>query len=297
MKGGKGQKLSLGYSPCPNDTAIFYALVHGKVKADGLSFEEGLEDVEALNRKALSGLLDVTKISFYAYCHMRDKYALLRSGAALGKGCGPLLVGREPAGPESLFKKGSRIAIPGGLTTANLLFMLYGDSLGWRPSDGNIVPMLFSDIMPAVKEGRADAGLVIHEGRFTFEKYGLHRLLDLGRWWEDVTGLPIPLGGIAAKRTLGEDTIAAVQSAIRESIQYTLERPQEAMLYIRRHAQEMEDSVISSHIGLYVNEHTVWLNQEGERAIEELFARAERAGLAKEQETVTKKTSGSFFIA
>ncbi len=296
----KQKKLSLGYSPCPNDTAIFYALVHGKVRVGGpleLSFEEELEDVEALNRKGLDGLLDVTKISFYAYCHMRDRYALLRSGAALGKGCGPLLVGREPGNPEALFQKGRRIAIPGGLTTANLLFMLYGDSIGWRPNRDNIVPMLFSDIMPAVREGRADAGLVIHEGRFTFENYGLHRLLDLGQWWEGVTGLPIPLGGIAAKRTLGEDTIRAVQSAIRDSIQYTIERPQEAMRYIRQHAQEMEDSVINSHIGLYVNEHTVWLGEDAERAIEELFARAARAGLAEGQGSKAKSSGNGLFIA
>ncbi len=277
---GEIKKLSLGYSPCPNDTAIFYALVHGKVRADGLSFKEELADVEALNRKGLDGRLDITKISFYAYCHMRDQYALLRSGAALGKGCGPLLVGREPVDPKNL--KGRRIAIPGGLTTANLLLMLYGNYLGWPSNEGNIIPMLFSDIMPAVKEGRADAGLVIHEGRFTFENYGLHRLLDLGQWWEEVSGLPIPLGGIAAKRSLGDKAIKAVQAAIRESILYTIgKKPQEARAYIRQHAQEMEDSVISSHIGLYVNEHTLWLNEDGERAIEELFARAVRAGLAK----------------
>lgn len=282
----KERELSLGYSPCPNDTAIFYALVHGKVHAGGpslrISFKEELEDVEALNRKGLNGVLDITKISFYAYCQMRDNYVLLRSGAALGNGCGPLLVGREAIDPKDL--RGKKVAIPGGLTTANLLFMLYGNSLGWPSGEGNIVPMLFSDIMPAVKEGRADAGLVIHEGRFTFESYGLHRLLDLGQWWEEVSGLPIPLGGIAAKRSLGADTVEAVQSAVRESIRYTLDRPREAMGYIRGHAQEMEDSVINSHIGLYVNNHTLWLNEGGGHAIEELFSRAQRAGLAKPSE-------------
>lgn len=273
--------LSLGYSPCPNDTAIFYALVHGKVQSAGLSFNEELEDVEALNEKGLKGLLDVTKISFHAYCHMREEYVLLRAGAALGKGCGPLLVAREPMDPRDL--KNGRIAIPGGLTTANLLLMLYGAAAGWAAGQ-NTVPMLFSDVMPAVKEGRADAGLVIHEGRFTFENYGLHRLLDLGQWWEEFSGFPIPLGGIAAKRSLGAHTIMAIETAIRDSILYTLANPQEARDYIRGHAQEMEDSVINSHIGLYVNDYTVFLNDEGERAIADLFEKAQQAGLVKKSD-------------
>ncbi|MDA8326382.1 MAG: 1,4-dihydroxy-6-naphthoate synthase [Nitrospiraceae bacterium] len=270
--------LSLGYSPCPNDTFIFYALVHGRIETGGLSFKEQLEDVEALNQKALGGQLDVTKISFHAYCRLRDEYVLLRSGAALGKGCGPLLVGREPMDPSDLpgRLKRMKIAIPGGLTTASLLLLLYGP--GQR---GNTIPMIFSDIMPAVKEGRAEAGLVIHEGRFTFENYGLHCLLDLGQWWERETGRPIPLGGIIAKRALGEKTIKSVQAAIRESILYSIENPDEARAYIRGHAQELEDKVIQSHIGLYVNDHTLWLGDDGERAIEELFRRAAEAGLSK----------------
>lgn len=270
--------MSLGYSPCPNDTFIFYAMVHGKIETGGLSFREELEDVEALNRKAAGGLLDVSKISFHAYCRLRDDYVLLRSGAALGQGCGPLLVGRRPLEPADLPDKlgKMKIAIPGGLTTASLLLQLYEPSLR-----GNTVPMLFSDIMPAVKEGRVDAGLVIHEGRFTFRNYGLHSLLDLGQWWEGVTGRPIPLGGIVARRSLGEETIKSVQDAIRQSVLYSLKNPAEARAYIRGHAQEMEDKVIQSHIGLYVNDHTVWLGGDGERAIEELFSRAAAAGLSK----------------
>ena len=270
--------MSLGYSPCPNDTFIFYALVHGKVPAGGLSFREELADVEALNQKALKKLLDVSKISFHAYCHLREDYVLLRSGAALGRGCGPLVVAREPVAPEDLQRKlkDMRIAVPGGLTTASLLLSLYGPALR-----ENMEPMLFSDIMPAVKEGRADAGLVIHEGRFTFGNYGLHCLLDLGRWWERETGRPIPLGGIVARRDLGDGTTRAVQEAIRRSVRYSLQNPAEASAYIRGHAQEMEDNIIQSHIGLYVNDFTLWLDDDGEEAIEELFRRAEKAGLAK----------------
>ena len=285
----KTKTLSLGYSPCPNDTFIFYALVHGKVETGGLSFREELEDVEALNRRAMEGLPDITKISFHAYCHLRDDYVLLRSGSALGKGCGPLIVGREPflfdpaELPERLRKM--KIAVPGGLTTASLLLLLFGGQ-GLRE---NMEPMLFSDIMPAVKEGRADAGLVIHEGRFTFENYGLHRLLDLGEWWEGEAGRPIPLGGIIARRALGRQTIKSVEAAIRESVLYSIGNPEEARAYIRGHAQEMEDRVIQSHIGLYVNDQTVWLDTEGEQAVEELFRRASEARL-------TRPGSGPLFI-
>ena len=276
--------LSLGYSPCPNDTFIFYALVHGKVGAGGLSFREELADVEALNRRAMGDIpgaarMDITKISFHAYCRLRDEYVLLRSGAALGKGCGPLIVGRGPflGAPAELpgALKKMKIAVPGGLTTASLLMLLFGG----RELGENMAPMLFSDIMPAVKEGRADAGLVIHEGRFTFENYGLHRLLDLGQWWEGETGRPIPLGGIAARRALGRETIKTAQATIHDSINYSLKNPDEARAYIRGHAQEMEDLVIQSHIGLYVNDQTVWLDPDGELAVDELFRRASQAGL------------------
>ncbi len=275
----EAKTLSLGYSPCPNDTFIFYALVHGKVETGGLSFREELADVEVLNRRAMDGLPDVTKISFHAYCHLRNDYVLLRSGAALGKGCGPLLVGRGPVSTADLpeWLRRVKIAVPGGLTTASLLLLLLGGA-GLRE---NMTPMLFSDIMPAVKEGRADAGLVIHEGRFTFENYGLHRLLDLGQWWEGETGRPIPLGGIIARRSLGEETIKSVQAAIRRSILYSTKNPDEARAYIRGHSQEMEDKVIQSHIGLYVNDQTLWLDGHGEQAIEELFRRAAAAGLPK----------------
>ncbi|MGD2080223.1 MAG: 1,4-dihydroxy-6-naphthoate synthase, partial [Nitrospirota bacterium] len=191
--------LTLGYSPCPNDTFIFYALVRGKIETGGLSFLETLEDVETLNRMALRGALDVTKVSTHALGFLREDYCLLRSGGALGRGCGPLIVAREPLEARDL--RGKRIAIPGTLTTAYLLMRLFDPMLK------DIEAMPFHRIMDAVSSGSADAGLIIHEGRFTYPGYGLHEVLDLGRWWEDATGLPIPLGSIVAKRELGTETL------------------------------------------------------------------------------------------
>jgi 1,4-dihydroxy-6-naphthoate synthase len=267
-------ELTLGFSPCPNDTFTFYALVHGKVKAEGITFRETIEDVEALNRKAVEGVLDVTKLSFHAYGHVRDEYVVLRSGAALGKGCGPLIVAREKI--ESSALKGKKIAIPGGLTTANLLLMLYEPSF-----KDNLVPMVFSRVMDAVRGGEVDAGLVIHEGRFTFKSYGLEELLDLGHWWESAIGLPIPLGGIAAKRSLGKDTLLKAERAIRESVLYAFAHQGETKDYVKGYAQEMDDRVIESHIGLYVNDYTVDMKPEGEKAISALLDKAAAAGLVR----------------
>jgi 1,4-dihydroxy-6-naphthoate synthase len=202
--------LTLGYSPCPNDTFIFHALVHGIVGADGLSFRERLEDVETLNRLAADGVLDVTKVSYGAIPHLVRDYVLLRSGGALGRGCGPLVVAREDFGREGL--TGRRIAIPGRNTTANLLLRLFA------PDAPAGIEMVYSDIMPAVERGEVDAGLIIHESRFTYPQHGLAKVVDLGEWWERTTGLPIPLGGILARRDLGDDAIRAVDDAIRRSV-------------------------------------------------------------------------------
>ncbi len=267
-------ELTLGFSPCPNDTFIFYALVHGKLNAGDIRFREHIEDVEALNLMALRGELDITKISFHALGHFRESYVVLRSGAALGKGCGPLLLSREPMSSSEL--EGKRIAIPGGYTTANLLLALYLPG-----AKNNPVPMLFSDIMPAIRDGKVDAGLVIHEGRFTYPAYGLSLVRDLGEWWEGETGLPIPLGGIVGKRSLGESLLKRIEDLVRESILYSRRNPEEASGYIKSHAQEMDDSVIQSHIGLYVNDDTVGISAAGEGALRVLFNRAERAGLIK----------------
>lgn len=267
------RELTLGFSPCPNDTFIFYALVHGKVRAEGLSFGETLEDVETLNRKAVGGKLDVSKVSFHALGFLRHEYFMLRSGGALGKGCGPLIVAREPLDAAAL--RGKVIAIPGMLTTAYLLMQLYDQSLK------NIIVMPFHMIMDSVVSGYADAGLIIHEGRFTYPRYGLHEVEDLGRWWEEKTGLPIPLGCIVARRSLGAETARAVESLIRESAVYAREHPDEPSQYIKSHAQELDDDVIREHIDLYVNDYSLDVGREGALAVDELMRLAEEKGIVE----------------
>lgn len=263
--------LTLGYSPCPNDTFIFHALIHGLVPADGLHFQERLEDVETLNRLALQGILDLTKISYHALGHLREEYALLHSGGALGRGCGPLVIAAKPTGMGTL--KGKKIAIPGQLTTANLLLQLYGEGF----EDVLILP--FHEIMDAVSDGRAEAGVIIHESRFTYQASGLHKVQDLGEWWEKETGLPIPLGGILAKRSLGPDLIASVDRALNRSVTYAFEHPDISRTYIKQHSQELADDVIASHIALYVNPFSFDLGEEGVNAVETLLGRAEGRGI------------------
>jgi 1,4-dihydroxy-6-naphthoate synthase len=263
--------LRLGYSPCPNDTFIFYALMHGRIPLSNFSISEELADVETLNRRALAGELDLTKISYHAFGHLRDEYALLRSGGALGRGCGPLVVARQAANLEDL--RGKRIAIPGELTTANLLLQLHGS--GYEQLQ--VLP--FDQIVAAVASGSVDAGLIIHESRFTFAEHGLVAVEDLGAWWEELTGLPIPLGGILARRSLGRAVIEEVESAIRSSVRYAFDHPAEARAYIRAHAQELDDTVINQHIALYVNHFSLDLGEEGLAAVHELLHRATAAGI------------------
>lgn len=272
MEESSVRPLSLGFSPCPNDTFIFYALVHQKIPTRGLSFEERLEDVETLNRLAFLSELDVTKVSFHAFGLVRDDYALLRSGGALGRGCGPLLVAKEGAVPPRSLQS-CRIAIPGIHTTAYLLLRLYD------PGATNIVVMPFHAIMGAVENGDADVGLIIHEGRFTYRAHGLQKVLDLGAWWEDLTGYPIPLGGIIMRRSLYADLSGILEESIRQSIHYARTHAAEVTGYIRAFAQEIEEPVLRQHIDLYVNEYTLDIGSDGERAVRVLFAEAERRGI------------------
>ncbi len=265
------QSLTLGYSPCPNDTFIFYGLIHGKTPCAGINFRERLEDVETLNQLALQNCLDLTKISYHAFGHLRENYALLRSGGALGRGCGPMVVALRKTTMAQL--RGCKIAIPGKLTTANLLLQLYGEGY----EDVLILP--FDKIMTAVTNGDVDAGVIIHESRFTYQQHGLHQIIDLGQWWEEDSGCPIPLGGILAKRSLGSNLINKIDSTLRQSIEYAFAKPQEPQNYIKKHAQELQDEVVQSHINLYVNNFSLDLGDEGINAVNTLLNRAEKRGI------------------
>ena len=265
------RQLSLGYSPCPNDTFIFYGLIHGKVPCPGIKFIEQLEDVETLNQLALQSQLDLTKISYHAFGHLRKDYILLHSGGALGRGCGPLVVASQMTSMANL--RGKKIAIPGQLTTANLLLQLHSEGY----EDVLILP--FDQIMAAVAQGKADAGVIIHESRFTYQQHGLKQVLDLGQWWEDETGHPIPLGGILAKRTLGTPLINKIDAALRQSVEYAYAHAQETQHYIKQHAQELDDDVVRNHIDLYVNNFSIDLGDEGIQAVKFLLRRAEERGI------------------
>lgn len=260
------QTLHLGYSPCPNDTFIFCGLASGRVSVDPYALRITLGDVEWLNRQATAAAIDITKVSISAMLHLLDHYWLLGSGGAIGRGCGPLVVAREDLSPAELLDK--RLAIPGRMTTAHLLVQLSGLHRG--PLD----EMAFDQIMPAVQRGDVDAGVIIHEGRFTYPEYGLKQVLDLGAWWERETGLPLPLGGIAVKRELGSRVASFIEGKIRESIRYARTHPEAVWPYVRQHAQEMAPDVIRSHIDLFVNDFSVEAGKEGERAIRALLEAA-----------------------
>lgn len=264
--------LTIGYSPCPNDTFIFYGLVHGQVPCSAFRLAPPvLDDVETLNRWAMEGRLDITKLSFHALGHLLDRYVLLRSGAALGRGCGPLLItGKLPKGPAL---KDWKIAIPGEFTTAAMLLQLYA------PESSQFEVMRFEQIIPAVIAGKVDAGVIIHESRFTYQEHGLECVQDLGAWWEETTGLPIPLGCIAARKSLSPGVITELDEAIRASLRYAMENPSECSAYIQKHAQELADEVVQSHIGLYVNPFSLELGDEGVAAVEALLHRGVEAGL------------------
>ena len=265
------RSLSLGYSTCPNDTFIFHAMTHGQVDCTPYEFEPVLQDVEALNQAAKSSRLDVTKLSFAAIGHLSESYGLLRSGAALGRGCGPLIVARP--GHDLSQLAGSKVAVPGAWTTANLLLGLY------LSGPARTIPMVFDRIMPAIANGECDYGVIIHEGRFTYTSYGLTALLDLGKWWEDENGLPIPLGGIAVNRHLGVSVARTVEGLIQASIRYAFQYPRVSRDYVKKHAQEMTDDVISKHIALYVNDESIEISPKGMDAIKTLFQRSRDAGL------------------
>lgn len=267
--------LTLGFSPCPNDTFIFDAWVNGRLPpADARlapPVEVELADVEALNRRAVAGTIDVTKLSFHAFFRVADRYVMLPSGAALGRGVGPLVVARDPQAGLT-----GRVATPGGLTTANLLLDL------WRPAGLERVELRYDAILPAVAAGEVDAGLIIHESRFTYPAYGLHEVVDLGAWWEAESGLPLPLGGIAARRDLGDAVLGRLARTVRASLDAARRDPDASAAYVARHAQEIDPEVRRRHIELYVNDFSVDLGAEGRAAIDALqgAARARNETLA-----------------
>lgn len=269
---GTVSTLDLGYSFCPNDTFIFYALHAGRVPAP-LPVREVLEDVQTLNEWAKAGRLPITKISYRAYFEVMDRYVALRSGGALGRGVGPLVVAREALGDLN----GRRVASPGALTTAELLLRLVYPGV-------QLVRMRYDEVMPAVARGEVEAGLIIHESRFTYAQHGLVSLLDLGAWWEGETGLPLPLGAILVRRDLPPAMQRGLNAAVRGSLEYAYAHPQEPMNYIRRHALEMSDDVMRAHIDLYVNSFSLDVGAEGERAVHELYRRAVAVGAAPESD-------------
>ena len=261
--------LSLGFSPCPNDTFIFDALIHHKIDTEGLDFEVSYDDVETLNQKAFRGELDITKLSYHAFAYVADSYVLLDSGSALGFGVGPMLICKDD--PEKLREELAKpdtqlkIGIPGRYTTANFLLGLA------FPNALNKQELVFSDIENAVIDGRVDIGLIIHENRFTYQDKGLKKIIDLGDFWEKETGLAIPLGGIVANRTLPLDVQHKINRVLRRSVEFAFSNPKSGLEYIRSHAQETSEEVMYKHIDLYVNKYSVELGEEGKKAIKLLF--------------------------
>jgi 1,4-dihydroxy-6-naphthoate synthase len=265
--------LRLGFSPCPNDCFVFDALVHGRL-ATPLRFEIVLDDVEALNQRALAGGLDVAKVSYHAFGRLAADWWMLRAGGALGRGVGPLIVAREGAGGDAArWLRDRRVAVPGGTTTAKLLLRLF------VPEGVEEVELRYDRIMPAVAAGEVDAGLIIHESRFTYADHGLVARADLGAWWERRSGGLLPLGGIAVRRALGADVAREAQRAVAASVAAAFADPEASAPYVARHAQELSPAVRRAHIDLYVNAHSLDVGPDGEEAVRRLLAEAAAIGL------------------
>ncbi len=265
-------KLTVGLSTCPNDTFIFDAMLHHKIDTAGLEFEYIMADVEELNRLAMKGEIDITKISFHAYAYIADKYKILDSGSALGRNNGPLLISELPYTPDHVPNL-RKIAIPGKHTTANLLLHLA------FPQLPELEEYLFSDIEQAILEGMVDAGLIIHETRFTYQTKGLKKIMDLGEFWEQTTDLPVPLGGIIINRGKDTDTQHLVQEILRKSVEFAFENPDEPYKFIKQYAQEMDEQVMYNHIKLYVNDFTISLGEQGRKSITSLLEKGYQIGM------------------
>ncbi len=255
--------FTLGFSTCPNDTFIFDAMVNGRIDTEGLRFELHLADVEELNQLAFKSTLDITKVSYHAFAYLSEAYQLLTAGSALGFNNGPLLISKHKIYPDEV--SGLKIAIPGKYTTANLLLSIAFPNLQQKKE------YLFSDIEEVILSGEADAGVIIHENRFTYQSRGLKKIVDLGEYWDQLTGLPIPLGGIIIRRSLPQELRLKVNRVLRRSVEYAFENPNDSLPFVRQHAQSMEEEVMRNHIELYVNDFSLDLGTKGREAITTLY--------------------------
>ena len=271
MSDAAATTIRVGHSPDSDDAFMFYALTHDKIETGGLKFVHQLEDIETLNRRALSGELEVSAVSIHAFAHLADRYALLASGSSMGDRYGPTLVTREAMTLDDL--KGRTIAIPGKLTTAYLTMQL---CLG---KDTPVVVMPFDEILPAVAEGKVEAGLLIHEGQLYYGDRGLHQVVDLGEWWFQQTGLPLPLGGNVVRRDLGTEMVNKIARLLKESIQYALDHRAEALEYALRYARDLEPALADRFVGMYVNDWTLDYGPRGREAVQTLLAKGAEAGL------------------
>ncbi len=265
------QLITVGHSPDPDDAFMFYALAHDKLDTGNLQFRHELQDIETLNRRALRGELEVTAVSLHAYAHLLDKYALLPSGCSMGDRYGPMVVARQPMGLGDLAQ--ARIAVPGTLTTAFLALKLC------LPRGFAFEVLPFDQILNAVADGRYDAGLIIHEGQLTFQNQGLHLLVDLGVWWQERTGLPLPLGGNVVRKDLGAETMHQISRLLKESIRYGLDHRQDALTYALKYARDMDRALADRFVGMYVNEWTLDYGPRGREAVRRLLDEAHQAGI------------------
>src|SRR5215472_3178367 len=264
--------ITVAHSPDSDDAFMFYGLATNKVRVPGLTFTHTLCDIETLNRKAREGdgVYDVTAISFHAFPYIQDHYALLPSGGSVGEGYGPMIVSTRALSPTEIKKK--RIAVPGTLTTAYLALKLFAPGV-------EVEVVSFDQIIPQILEGKHEAGLIIHEGQLTYAKEGLQRIVDLGKWWQKVTGLPLPLGGNAIRRSLGQPLISAVTQALRESIQYALDHREEALAYAMQFARDLDPQSADTFVGMYVNERTLDYGPDGREAVRRLLDMGHKAGI------------------
>jgi 1,4-dihydroxy-6-naphthoate synthase len=271
------REITVAHSPDSDDAFMFYGLATNKVRVPGLRFTHTLCDIETLNRKAMEGVYDVTAISFHAYPYIQDRYALLPSGGSVGDGYGPMIVAPRAYSVADIKQK--RIAVPGTLTTAYLVLKLFAPGI-----ETDVVP--FDQIIPQVLDGRQEAGLIIHEGQLTYDKSGLHRIVDLGKWWQKVTGLPLPLGGNAIRRSLGPELMSKVATALRESIQYALDHREEALSYAMQFARDLDSQLADKFVGMYVNERTLDYGPDGREAVRRLLDMGHKAGIIPQESRV-----------